>query len=189
MTEPAPELMPSPDWTRVELRWAGTYLDGTPCDGTLDLTYDGGVALDDDTVLPLNIFPSKLSFPIGRKTVAIEGVAREVGYAAFHVPASNDPDIQGAGGTYTLVEKLAKGGGRTHTFAVDIATAADGIWLSKIAPSAPSAGEPISVVYYSDFTDFKASVEALIAERGYFLTNPTAEQLSAAPPNTAILRT
>jgi len=87
--------MPSPDWNLVTLKWAGTYLDGSPCTGFLNLTYNGGVLLDDDPATPVNIYPAKLTVPITTMNIAIDGEARQGGYAEITVPASNDPDIQG----------------------------------------------------------------------------------------------
>lgn len=155
-------VMPSPDWDMVTLKWAGAYLDGTPCTGALKLRYNGGVMLDDDAVTPLNIFPKELRVQLTKMMLQIDGEAREVGYAEIRVPASNDPDIQGAGGTYSLTEDLAAGGGRSGiNFVADI-NAPDGvIWLNKVIPTTPSPGTSLAVVYYSDFSALQDRVWAL----------------------------
>lgn len=126
----ATAAMPSPGWNTVALKWAGTYLDGSPCTGSLTLTYNGGVMLDESDTTPLNIYPSKIVLPITTKTITIGGQARTVGYAEVFVPASNDPDVQGTFGSYTLTETLNKGGGRQNASIIADLNAADGtIWL------------------------------------------------------------
>ncbi|MBM6622683.1 hypothetical protein JTF08_13790 [Micrococcaceae bacterium RIT802] len=126
---------PSPDWNLVLLKWAGVRLDGTPCTGQLKFTYNGAgkFMLDDDPETPLSIYTAELSVQLVTKMVLFEGVPREVGYAEIWVPASNDPDITGAGGTYTCTEKLDGSVGQApFQFVADI-DAPDGvIWLNKV---------------------------------------------------------
>lgn len=165
--------MPSPDWDAVTLKWAGTYLDGTPCKGYLTLTYNGGVQLDDSTTLPVNIYPLPLNVPITTKDITIDGDVRQVGYAEVQVPASNDPDIKGSGGTYTLTESLSKGGGRQNaSFVADINAPAGVIWLNKIIPTTPVPAQPLSVVYYSDFETLKSRVDLKANLAGDTFTGP-----------------
>lgn len=154
---------PSPDWNLVTLKWAGTYLDGAPATGSIVLTYNAtGPLLDDDATTPVSIFPTTITVPIVATTMTIGGVARQVGYASIQVPASNDPDILGAGGTYSFTETLSRPGGRTSvSFVADIGAPAGVIWLNKVAAATPTAGTPLSVVYYSDFTTLQGRVTAL----------------------------
>lgn len=161
-------VMPSPDWGSVTLKWAGTYLDGSPATGSLTVTYNGGVQLDDDPVMPVNIYPAKLTVQIEPRTLTtIDGKTMQVGYAEVQVPASNDPDIQGSGGTYSLTESLYKGAGRTDVpFVADLNAPGGVIWLNRIIPTTPVPGESLSVVYYSDFNDLKARVDNLAAAVG-----------------------
>ncbi|GAB3598606.1 hypothetical protein GCM10027586_00660 [Kineococcus gypseus] len=156
---------PSPDYNRKLLRWAGNYGDGSPAEGTIEVTPVGkGMALDDDEVMPLGIFSSQFSFEIGRTPILINGEVREAGYVAFHLPANNDPDIIGGPTSYIITEKLRKGGGREpYEIVVDIDAPDEGVWLTKIAPAEPVPGQPLSVVYYSDFTALADRVETLEA--------------------------
>jgi len=155
-------VMPSPDWNLVTLKWAGVFLDGTPAEGSLTLDYNGSVMFDDDPETPLTIFNRRLTKNLEKKTVLIDGQNRQVGYAEFQVPASNDPDVQGAGGTYTLTENLNGGSGRKgFTFVADINAPEGVIWLNKIMPTIPTPGTPLSVVYYSDFEDLRERVDVL----------------------------
>lgn len=158
---------PSPDFDLITLKWAGTYLDGAPAQGSLQLTYGGGVMLDDDLATPINIFPKQIVAPITTLSVLIGGEMKEVGYAEFKVPATNDPDIDGGGGTYSMTESLLDvSTGRTVTFPVDV-NAPDGIiWLNKIIPTTPAAGAPISVVYWDDFQSLEARVANIEAGGG-----------------------
>ena len=158
-------LAPSPDWNLVTLKWAGTYLDGSPATGYLSLEYNGGVMLDDDATTPLNIYPAKLSIPLTTMNIMVSGESRQVGYAEVQVPATNDPDIKGAGGTYTLTESLNKGGGRTGiSFVADVTAPGGVIWLNKIMPSVAVPAKPLSVVYYEDFATLKGRVDTLASK-------------------------
>ena len=153
---------PTPDWDLVTLKWAGVYLDGTPARGSLHLDYNGTVMLDDDPELPINIFRRRLTAQLTTTQIMIDGQQREVGYAEFQVPASNDPDITGGGGTYTLTEELVGGGGRgSFSFVADIAAPNRTIWLNKILPTAPSSGQVLPVVYFADFEALEQRVTAV----------------------------
>lgn len=167
MTTPTgtPFQKPSPDWDMVTVAWAGTYLDGSAATGKLELKYDGTAPmLDDDPDLPLSIFGKSVSVPISETTVMIGGQSRTVGYVAVQIPASNDPDITGGGGTYTFTEKLAAGGGRSNvTFVADKDIAGGVIWLNKVAGMEPSPGEPLPVWSYAEFTSLVERVGTLEA--------------------------
>jgi len=162
---------PTPDWNQVVLRWAGVNLDGTPCAGTLSLTYNATVPLlDDDAVLPVSIYPVELTKTLTTATIALTDangatVNRTVGYAEWLVPASDDPDIQGFGGTYTLVEKLANGKGQTRNF-VASKDAADPIWLNRITSVTAVPGQAISAVSVAQVNQMQAQLNALIANGG-----------------------
>lgn len=162
----APFQKPSPDWDMVTLVWAGTYLDGTPATGTIEIQYEGaGPMLDDDPAFPLSIFSAKVSIPIASTTLLIGGESRTVGYVSVSVPASNDPDIQGGGGTYRFSEVLTRGGGRLDvSFVADKDTPGGVIHLNKVPAAQSTPGEPVTVVYYADFTALKSRVDTLEAE-------------------------
>lgn len=125
---------PSPDWGLVLLKWAGTYLDGTPCAGRLKLAFTGGIRQDADIETPLSIYPAPFSVQLTTKTVLFSGTPRTVGYAELWVPATDDPDITGTGDAYyTLTEELNAGGGRTAVkFLAPVAAPIDGIWLNTL---------------------------------------------------------
>lgn len=154
---------PSPDWNLITLKWAGAYLDGTPATGNLSITYGGGVMLDDDATTPMNIYPKTIVVPLTTLSVLIDGAPKEVGYAEVQVPATNDPDIDGAGGTYTLTENLTgvTSGRKDVSFPVDIGAPGGVIWLNKIIPTAPAPGTPIQVVYWADFDALETRVADL----------------------------
>ena len=146
---------PSPDWDLVTFKWAASKLNGEPESGSIQVDYNGGVMLDDDpspTGTPLLIFPTGMSFPITTTKILVGGTLKDVGYVEFSVPATNDPDIIGAGGTYKITEVLSGGRRRTYDVIADINTPNGWAWLNKLAPSDPTTGAPLSVVYYSDFT-------------------------------------
>lgn len=154
---------PSYDWNVIQCIWAGTYVDGTPAAGVIAIKYDGvGPMLDDDPTLPLAIFSTTVEVPIVTTTVIIAGETRTVGYASIWLPATNDPDIQGGGGTYTFSERLEREGGRSDiSFVVDKDTPGGIIYLHKVAGSIPGSGTPLSVVYWSDFIALEARVDVL----------------------------
>lgn len=160
-------VRPTPDWNTVTLKWAAVFLDGTPAKGSLTLEYNGNIMLDDDPVLPVNIFKRPLTVPIETKPIEIEGQTRQVGYAEFQVPASDDPDITGSGGTYTLTENLTGGGGRKgFTFFADAAAPGGVIWLNKIMPADPTVGKVYPIIYYSEIAALTDRVETLEANGG-----------------------
>lgn len=162
---------PSPDLSMVTLRWAGTYLDGSPATGTLMVEYDGGVQLDDSVTVPLNVFPSVFTVQIKAQNILIDGVTRTVGYAEFPVPASNDPDMLGSGGTYRLTENLSNGGGRRDvSFIADIDTPGGVIWLNKIIPTTPMPGAKYTSLSVAEFVA---------------LTNRVGQLETAPPPITS----
>ena len=154
---------PSPDLDLVTLKWAGTYLDGSPAQGALNITYSGGVMLDDDLVTPMNIFPKTIAVPLTTLKVEIDGEMKDVGYAEIQVPATNDPDISGGGGTYSLTEDLkgVSSGRKNMPFVVDHNAPNGVMWLNKIMPTTPNPGQPIQIVYWNDFQSLKSRVTTL----------------------------
>src|SRR6185312_913032 len=137
--EPIDMNQPSPDWNLVLCKWAGVKMDGTPCTGRLKFSYNGTgkFLLDDDPETPLSIYTAELSVQLTTKTVLFAGTPREVGYAEIWLPASNDPDITGSGGTYTCTEVLDGSGGQPPFKFVDDIAAPDGtIWLNKVEHAA-----------------------------------------------------
>ncbi len=168
------QLAPSPDWSMVTLKWAGTYLDGSPAAGNITLTYNSTEPmLDEDADTPISVYPSKITLPITTTNVLIDGVQRQVGYVSAQVPASNDPDIAGSGGTYSFTEQLHKGGGRTAiNFVADMDAPAGVIWLNRLPGDvATTPAEPLSVIYYAEFSELRGRVAALEAAPGGAIVN------------------
>lgn len=158
---------PSPDWDMVTFKWAGNRLDGKPATGSISVHYDGGVMLDDDNTpggTPVSVFPVDMTFPITTAKITVGGQLKDVGYVEFQVPASNDPDITGGGGTYTITEQLqGTNSRRVYTVVADRNAPSATVWLSKVAPTAPTPGTPLSVVYYAEFADLSDRVALLEA--------------------------
>lgn len=156
---------PTPDFDQVNLFWAGVNLDESPASGTLELRYNRtDPMLDDDAQLPVAIYPTNQVKTISTTIMLVEGESgvleeRAVGYASWRVPATNDPNIQGSGGTYTLTEKLDNGLGVVRTFVAD--KDAGSIWLNRITSVTPQPGQVISAVSVADFQALTARVEAV----------------------------
>lgn len=119
---------PSPDWNGVQLRWKGRFIDGTPATGRLVITSDAARFLDDDDVQSESVITVPIIVPI------VDG------YAAIDVPATDDPDITPNGFTYTIVEELDRGQGRTIVTDAPLAKAFDGIDLNRQISVDPSPG-------------------------------------------------
>lgn len=157
---------PSPDLSMLNAVWYGVYLDGSPATGSIELVYNGGTMLDDHAQHPISVVPIKLTAPIESYSLTTTdklgaSVTKTVGRALFEIPASNDPDLQGAGATWTLTETLNKGGGRTYPFIADI-NAPDGIiYLNKAAVSNVVPGLTYPVVQFSDLEALEARIDAL----------------------------
>lgn len=157
----------SPDLNLIKLRWAGNYLDGTPCTGTVDLEYIGGPQTDDDALFPVSIYPTKIILTLAPMEVTVQDkdgndVTLTVGYAELDVPASNDPDVAGSGGFYRMTERIHKGGGREKVdFPVDVDTPDAELWLNKIVGGTPGYPELPSPVYWSTFNALALQVEDL----------------------------
>lgn len=176
-------LQPSPDWQMVTLKWAGVYIDGRPADGFIELAYNSDQPLlDDDTDAgtPLSVFVTPMKIPIATKTVPFwtgdydpetdEIVPetgtyepRTVGYVEVQVPASNDPDVIGGGGTYRFTELLNDGAGRRNVnFVADRDAPSNVIWINRLPGGTPPVeGDAVIAVYISDFNDLAARVTVL----------------------------
>lgn len=140
-------IAPSPDFNLVKIKFAASNLDGTPSTGVITFTYSGGVQLDRGAT-PVAIFPTQIIINIKPKVVEIEGKEMVVGYAEAEIPASNDPDIDGGGGTYQAKIAITGGGVYTSTFIADYQAPDDGIWLSELLSVESVPGIPTSVVTY-----------------------------------------
>lgn len=131
--------MPLPvDYNTVPVFCKYAYLDGTVPTGTVKFK-GKGVAVSDahNTV----IMPTEITVDLvdGEFTV--------------NLPATDDPDIQPNGWTYTVTEQFNKGGERP-AFEIDvpIASLPGGIDLSEVAP-APADSNPSAFVTLSAFEE------------------------------------
>ncbi|RCK68253.1 hypothetical protein DT076_16520 [Desertihabitans brevis] len=170
-------LQPSPDWNTVICRWMGNHLDGSAALGNLKVVYNGaGPLLDPDPTNPMSVFVNPLIVPITTTTLLIDGETREVGFCQFELPASNDPDIVGGGGSYSFTEDLKKGGGRKDVPFIADKDAPDGvIYLNTLAGGTPTPGEPLSVVTVQEFNELTERVNLLEDNPGAELTSYTAQ--------------
>lgn len=159
----------TPDTTMITLVWHGVYLDGTPATGNLKLTYDGGNQLDagNDDSLSVMVYRSEINRTIVEKRIDTEDkfgnpVRVVVGHAEFQVPASNDEDLLGSGGTYTLTEELTRGGGRTYSFPVDKDVPGGRIILHELpGTTTPDPGTVYTGISVSTFSALEARVTNL----------------------------
>ena len=160
----------SPDLDLILLRWAGNYLDGSPCLGTIEIEYLGPPMLDEDSVFPVGVYPTKIILPLEPKEVTVKDksgadVLLTVGYAQLAVPASNDPDLIGNGGVYRLNERILKGGGRTNIdFVVDLDSPDGELWLNRISGGDSGNPEIPSPVYWRDLNALRTDLELHIAD-------------------------
>lgn len=158
---------PTPDFNYVQVVWRGTNLDGTAASGTIEITYDGpGPMLDPSSTAPISIFPVKWTQTIQTTQVNVDNalgqpVQVNVGLATFDIPVSNDPDIQGGGGTYTITERLNGATGRTYSFLADKDAPGGIINVNALAPIDPDPGTVYSVVTVTQFNALEARVTAV----------------------------
>jgi hypothetical protein len=127
-----------PDYNTVPVFCKYAYLDGTVPTGTVKFK-GKGVAVSDayNTV----IMPTEISVELvdGEFTV--------------NLPATDDPDIQPNGWTYTVTEQFNKGGERSpFEIEVPLGSLPTGIDLSEVAP-APADSNPTAFVTLSAFEE------------------------------------
>lgn len=173
---------PSPDFNDLTVEWGPfIFLDGSLPKGKLTLAYSGGEMVDPatppDKSVRIGVGPNR-SIPIG--SIFIDSV--EYAFASFTVPASNDPDIQGGGGTYTVTPVLTNGKATPVTFFADIGTPDGVIRLNDVTPTDATAGTPIGVITYAEMAaTYVASttIRAIVQ-----LTQAEYDALSSPDPNT-----
>lgn len=160
----------SPDLDLITLRWAGNYLDGSPCLGSIEIEYLGPRMVDADPSFPVGVYPTKISLPLTATEVTVKDkdgndVALTVGYAELAVPASNDADLIGSGGVYRLNERIAKGGGRANVdFVVDADTPGGEMWLNLVEGGDVGNPEIPSPVYWKDLNTLAAALDLHILD-------------------------
>lgn len=171
---------PTPDFDYIYAVWIGTQSNGVAAKGTVTVEYDGdGPMLDPSSDVPVAVHPIAETKQITPAQVNINdknAVPRQtnVGIAIFEIPVSNDPDIEGGGGTYKCTVSLTGGakGSRTFHFYADkdagtitVPTlgTVQGVWLNEIAGTSPDPGTVYSALTIESFTALDARVAALEA--------------------------
>lgn len=150
---------PTPDFDRKTVAWYGVNTDGTPCTGSITLMYEGPVMLDPGSP-PISVYPKKITTQLSTQTITITqesgSTTQIVGYASFSVPASNDPDLVGSGGTYRVVEDLDEGNGLSKSVVID-RLAAGTIYLNQLTGQDAVVPESVfsttGLVYSQAFSD------------------------------------
>lgn len=102
-------IKPSPDWPMVTVAWWGTNALGEPATGTYVIEPKWTLALDDDDATPVNIAAAPIMGQIVKGAVEIDGRARQVGYFATALPASNIDAVFGSKAPYECTIKLTNG--------------------------------------------------------------------------------
>ena len=151
---------PTPDYDTVTVIWQRANDDRTAPQGWVYLKYDGGLRVSDGIPVGTKEWKRKV-----RRTVLVkEGDPHRyvIGEAIFtDVPASNDPDVQGGGGSWTIREELVGTESRTYQFYAD-ADAEDGVvMVGPLGPAEPDPGTVYSVVTVADFTGLTSRVTGL----------------------------
>jgi len=159
---------PTPQLDRKVVAWAGVNTDGSPCEGQIILQYAGPVMLDDSEPTPISVYPTRLVMPLIQRTLILDQgdgttVTQVVGYAEAQVPASNDPDLSGSGGAYTVTENLSSRNGLTRTVVID-KDAQGVIWLNRLTSADVLAGEAPSYVSVATVNAIRRDVTLLSAE-------------------------
>ena len=134
------------DYDSVEVRGRYTYLDGSPARGVIRFT---GKSPAVSSATKTIIMPATIS-------VTLE----DDGHFTVSLPATDDPDILPNGWTYTVVEQLTNGGGRTYEIDVPLSASALGIDLADVAPASSAGGNPTAFVTLSSFQDLQTSLES-----------------------------
>lgn len=151
--------MPLPlNYDTVPVRGKFVYLDGSPASG--QIKFAGKIAAVSDAADTI-ILPN-----------TIIAVLDTSGTFAVNLPATDDPDIQPNGWTYTVSETLAGGGGRTYDIEVPISAKAAGIDLSDVAPRPASVGTPTAFVTLQTFQNHVSSVEGGAADWNTLANKP-----------------
>lgn len=142
--------MPLPvDYNTVTVTGRYTYLDGNPAVGSVRFTGKGvSVSAETETV----ILPGTVVATLVNGEFSIE------------LPATNDPDIQPNGWTYSVEERFSNGGGRKYE--IDVPYDAIRIDLSTVAPVTASPGDPTAFVTLSAFEALDSAFEQHLLDGG-----------------------
>jgi hypothetical protein len=162
--------MPLPnDYNTVTVTGRYTYLNGEPAVGSVRFTGKGvAVSAETETV----ILPGTVVATLVNGEFSIE------------LPATNDPDIQPNGWTYSVEERFSNGGGRKYE--IDVPYDALRIDLSTVAPVPSSPGDPTAYVTLSAFEALDSAFEQHLLDGGegggVSSWNDLTDKPSAFPP-------
>lgn len=128
--------MPLPiDYNTVTITGKYVYLNGTPVTGSIKFA---GKVVATSVATNTIIVPTEILTELD-----------ENGSFSVPVPATDDPDINPNGWTYTITEQFT--GGRTYD--IDVPVAATVIDISTVAPATPASGDPTAFVTLSVFEE------------------------------------
>lgn len=153
------------DYDTVQVRGKYTYLDGTPARGAVRFT---GKVPAVSAATKTIIMPATISV-----------VLADDGSFAVNLPATNDPDIQPNGWTYTVLEQLSSGGGRTYDIDVPLVAKEFGIDLADVAPADAALGDPTAFATLTHFETFREELDTQVSELS---STVTAGAIAAAGP-------
>lgn len=154
----------TPDLDTIQVVWAANYQNGTVPTGRIRIRYDGGRMLDPDSTYPVMSLVREFVQPLIEKTVSDSlGRPMLVAEAVFPaIPVSNDDDIIGGGGTYTVTEELTEGGGKTFHFYADKDTVGGVIRLAELSAGIDvSGGDIVPVITAAQFSALETRVSDL----------------------------
>lgn len=147
------------DYDTVTVRGRYVYLNGTPATGEIKFT--GKVVATSaatDTIIVPNTIVATLD---------------AAGQFVVSLPATDDPDVVPNDWTYTVIENLIGGGGRTYDIDIPISAKLSGIDMSDIAPLPPNLGNPTAFVTLSAFEDYVNSHEGGATDWTQITNKPT----------------
>lgn len=135
------------DYDTVTVRGKYVYLDGSPARGLIRFT---GKVIATSAATKTMIIPATVTATLD-----------ENGQFTVPVPATNDPDIQPNGWTYSVSEDLSNGGGRVYDIDIPLEAKPDGIDLSAVAPVIPANGNPTAFVTLTAYEELSQRVGVL----------------------------
>lgn len=135
------------NYDTVTVKGRFVYLDGSPARGVIRFT---GKVPAISAATQTIIVPATITATLDAD-----------GQFSVALPATNDPDIQPNGWTYSVSEELSNGGGRGYEIDVPLSSQSFGIDLSEVAPVAPSAGASSAFVTLTKFNTIQADLAAL----------------------------
>lgn len=135
----------APSWTMVPIRAKYVQLNGNPVVGTVTFTPRA---------------PRMVHVPDGMAVIGTPiRVSLVNGTLNISLPATDDPDSDPTGFTYTVLEEFV--GGATYDISVPSAAAAAGIDLAPLAPSVPPSAGTVQTVVRAEFDALAQAVAGL----------------------------